>query len=108
MKRYLQGVTVNDETLAVELTKQVGISGSFLDQPHTATHFRTELFMPRLLFRQPRELWEGRGSKDLTETAEERAQALMQNSVDNGLAEDQLKELDALANRFLKQIIEEN
>ena len=62
--------------------------------------------MPRLLFRQPREFWEGQGSKDLTERAEERAQALMQNSVDNGLADDQLKELDAMANRFLKQTIE--
>jgi len=108
VKRYLQGVTVNDETLAVELIKEVGISGSFLDHPHTASHFRTELFMPRLLFRQPRELWEGQGSKDMTERAEERAQALMQNSVDNGLTDDQLRELDALANRFLKQIIEES
>ncbi len=108
VRRYLRGVTVNDETLAVELIKDVGISGSFLDQSHTATHFRTELFMPQLLCRLPRELWEGEGGKDLTETAEEKAQALMQNTVDNGLTDDQIVELDALANRFLKQITEEN
>jgi len=108
VKRYLQGVAVNDETLAVELIKEVGISGSFLDHSHTATHFRTELFMPRLLCRQPRELWEGKGSKDLAERAEDRAQSLMQNSVDNGLSDDQVKELDALANRFVKQIIKGN
>ena len=104
VKRYLDGVSVNDESLAVELIKQVGISGSFLEQPHTANHFRTELFMPKLLFRQPREEWESQGSKDLANRAEERAQALMQNTVDPKLADDQIKELDALANRFLKQI----
>ena len=97
-------MAVNDESLAVELIKQVGISGSFLEQPHTANHFRTELFMPKLLFRQPREEWESQGSKDLAKRAEERAQALMQNTVDPKLADDQIKELDALANRFLKQI----
>ena len=104
VKRYLDGISVNDESLAVELIKQVGISGSFLEQPHTANHFRTELFMPKLLFRQPREEWESQGSKDLAKRAEERAQALMQNTVDPKLADDQIKELDALANRFLKQI----
>ena len=106
VKRYLQGVSVNEEALALELIKQVGISGSFLEQPHTADHFRTELFMPKLLFRQPREEWESQGSKDLANRAEERARALMQNTVDPKLTDDQIKELDALANRFLKQIIE--
>jgi len=100
----VQGISVTDETLAVDLIKQVGISGSFLEQPHTANHFRTELFMPKLLFRQPREEWESQGSKDLAERAEERAQALMQNTVDPKLTDNQLKELDALANRFLQQL----
>jgi len=104
VKHYLQGVSVNDETLAVDLIKQVGISGSFLEQPHTANHFRTELFMPRLLFRQPREEWESRGSKDLAARAEERAQALMQEQIDPKLTDYQVKELDALASRFLQQL----
>ena len=103
VKRYLQGVMVNDETLAVDLIRQVGISGSFLDSAHTADHFRTELFMPKLLFRQPREEWESQASRDLAQRAEERAQALMQNTVDPRLTDHQLKELNALADRFLKQ-----
>jgi hypothetical protein len=32
----------------------------------------------------------------------------MQNTVDSKLTDDQIKELDALANRFLKQIIEKD
>ncbi len=107
LKRYLQGVAVDDQTLAVELIRRVGISGSFLEQAHTAEHFREELFMPTLLFRQPREEWESQGSKSLAETAEEKAQQLMQNTVDHKLTDEQVAELDAMTQRFVAQITAE-
>ena len=103
-KRYLKGVEVTEDTLAVEATRQVGISGSFLDHVHTAEHFRSELFMPGLLFRETREHWEEKGSKTLTQRAEEKAKELMENRIDNGLTEDQVEALDNLANRFLDQL----
>jgi len=102
-KRFLKGFEVNDETLGVDLIRQVGISGSFLEQGHTAQHFRSELFMPELLCRHPREEWEIQGSKDLGRVAEEKAQHLMQNPVENKLSENQLSELDALTKRFLAE-----
>jgi trimethylamine--corrinoid protein Co-methyltransferase len=85
----------------------VGISGSLLEQPHTAEHFHDELFMPALLFRQTREEWERQGSKHLGEAAEEKAQQLMQNTVDHKLNADQLAELNAMTNRFVTRITEE-
>jgi len=102
-KRFLKGFEVNDETLGVDLIRQVGISGSFLEQGHTAQHFRSELFMPELLCRHPREEWEKQGSRDLCRVAEEKAQQLMQNPVENKLSENQLSELDALTKRFLAE-----
>jgi len=106
-KRYLRGVDVTEETLAVEVTRQVGISGSFLDHGHTAENFRKELFMPKILFRQTREKWEELGSKSLRQVAAEKAESLMQNPVENGLTDDQLKELDTLAHRFQEKILTE-
>lgn len=102
-KRYLQGFEVNDETLGVELIRQVGISGSFLEHEHTLQNFRSTLFMPELLCRQPREEWQNEGGKDLGQAAEEKARRLMQNPVDNKMSENQLAELDALAKRFLAE-----
>ena len=102
MKRYLRGVTVNDDTLAVELSREVGISGSFLGEYHTMEKFQDELFLPNILFRKVRDRWKDLGSKTLTEVAEEKAKELMEKDVENGLSEDQIKELDALANRFLR------
>ena len=103
-KRYLRGVEVTEETLAVEVTRQVGISGSFLDHMHTAENFRNELYMPKILFRQTREKWEELGSKSLRQVAGEKAQSLMQNTVESGLTEDQIKELSSMSDAFLKKI----
>ena len=49
--RYRRGFTTTPDALAVEVTRGVGIAGSFLDQEHTAAHCRSEFFMPDLLFR---------------------------------------------------------
>jgi trimethylamine--corrinoid protein Co-methyltransferase len=45
--RFLQGVTVTDETLALDLIGAVGpIPGFYLDKPHTMRWWRKETFMP--------------------------------------------------------------
>jgi trimethylamine--corrinoid protein Co-methyltransferase len=104
VKRYLRGVTVNDETLAVDLSREVGISGSFLGEYHTMKQFQDELFQPTILFRKLRDHWKELGSKTLTEVAEEKAKDLMEKDIENGLSEEQLKALDLLANRFLRDV----
>lgn len=101
VKRYLRGVTITDDTLAVELSREVGISGSFLGEYHTMERFQDELFLPNILCRQVRDNWRAHGSRTLTEVAEEKARELMEKEVENGLSEDQIKELDVLANQFL-------
>jgi trimethylamine--corrinoid protein Co-methyltransferase len=107
IKRYLMGVDVNEDTLATELSREVGISGSFLDQYHTLENFQDEFFLPDILNRQVRENWKALGSRTLTEVAEEKARVLIEKDVENDLNESQIKELDALAKGFVKRI-EEN
>lgn len=104
VKRYLKGVEVNEDTLAIELSREVGISGSFLDQYHTLENFQDEFFMPDILNREVRENWMALGSRTLTQVAEEKATELMEKDVENGLDENQIRELDMLADRFLKHL----
>jgi trimethylamine--corrinoid protein Co-methyltransferase len=106
VKRYLKGIDVNEDTLATELSREVGISGSFLDQYHTLENFQDEFFLPDILNRQVRENWKAQGSRTLTEAAEEKVRVLMEKDVENDLNERQIKELDALAKRFLKRVEE--
>ncbi len=100
--RYLRGLDVSEESLALEVCRSVGIAGSFLEQEHTLRNFRSEFFMPSVLWRDRREKWEAAGARRLGERAEEIASELAAKPVDNGLSEDQSAELDRITSRFLK------
>ncbi|HWR39075.1 MAG TPA: trimethylamine methyltransferase family protein, partial [Patescibacteria group bacterium] len=50
-KRYLRGVEVNPETLAVSVIEKVGIAGEFLTQHHTMKYCRKEPFLPDISLR---------------------------------------------------------
>ena len=108
VRRYERGVRADDDSLAVDVSRQVGVAGSFLDHEHTFAHFRSELFSPNVLFRQTRERWTEAGAKDLTERAEDRADELMAEAPDSGLTDDQAGELDRLADRFLARVAAES
>ena len=102
--RFRRGVKVDDETLALGVTREVGPAGSFLETDHTAEHFREELWMPRLLWRQKRAAWDEHGKKRLDERAEDVADELIARPVDCGLSADQVRELDRIAEEFMKEV----
>lgn len=104
VKRYARGFTVDEDSLAVDLVREVGIAGSFLDQPHTAMNFRSELYFPEVLFRDRRGVWEEAGSKSLRERAGERAAELAAGDGRSGLTDDQLKDLRRLSNDFAERM----
>ncbi len=55
--KMMQGIEVNDETLAMESIANVGPGGHYLAQKHTRKHMR-ELFMPQFMDRRPYSEWE--------------------------------------------------
>ncbi len=55
-QRYLRGFQVTRDTLCLDLIKQVGIAGNFLDTDHTLSTWRDHLFLPSLFNRRPREM----------------------------------------------------
>jgi trimethylamine---corrinoid protein Co-methyltransferase len=72
IRRVLDGITVNDDTLAVDLIRQVGPGGGFLSQDHTVRYFRKEMFFPNLFKRQAIEEWVKAGGKMIHEVAHDR------------------------------------
>ncbi len=55
--QMMQGIAVNDETLALDVIGAVGPGGNFLAQKHTRKHMR-ELWMPKFMDRRPYNEWE--------------------------------------------------
>jgi trimethylamine--corrinoid protein Co-methyltransferase len=55
--KVLQGIVVDDETLALETIANVGPGGNFLTQKHTRKHMR-DIFLPQFMDRRPYTEWE--------------------------------------------------
>jgi trimethylamine--corrinoid protein Co-methyltransferase len=55
--KTLQGIVVDDETLALETIRAVGPGGNFLSQKHTRQHMR-EIFQPQFMDRRPYNEWQ--------------------------------------------------
>lgn len=65
---YVQGIPVNDGTLALKAIERVGRGGPgsiFLMDDHTYDHFMEALFLPKLLDRSRYDAWENEGAMDL-------------------------------------------
>jgi len=81
--RVLEGIDVNDATLALDVIDRVGPSGHFLGQRHTMQFLEREQFIPSLSDRLTRANWEQAGSKDVAEQAHERVEEILaQHTVD--------------------------
>jgi trimethylamine--corrinoid protein Co-methyltransferase len=76
--RLARGIEVSDETIALELIKEVGWEGHYLAEPHTARHFRKEHFLSKLLRRDTRATWERKGSKTAFDLARERVREILE------------------------------
>ena len=55
--KVMQGIVVDDETLALDVIQNVGPGGNFLSQKHTLKHMR-EIFIPQFMDRRPYNVWE--------------------------------------------------
>jgi len=55
--KTMQGILVDDETLALDTIAAVGPGGNFLAQKHTLKHMR-DLFLPQFMDRRPYNEWE--------------------------------------------------
>jgi trimethylamine--corrinoid protein Co-methyltransferase len=72
VKRFLAGVRVDDETLAVNVLDDVGPGGNFIGHKHTVRNLRSELWFPRLIDRTRYEVWKEAGSKTLGDRVRQR------------------------------------
>jgi trimethylamine--corrinoid protein Co-methyltransferase len=94
--RMARGIQVDDESLALDLIKEVGFWGNYLDKDHTARLFRREHFIPRLLARETYDAWEEDGSRTALERARERVRQVLANHQPRKLDPAMVQELDEI------------
>ena len=77
-KRFVEGITVNAETLARDVIEAVGPGGNFLAQRHTVDHLRKELWRTRLFNRQTIAAWQQAGSPTLADRVRDEVRQIVE------------------------------
>jgi trimethylamine--corrinoid protein Co-methyltransferase len=73
----LREFEISGETFGLDLTAAVGPGGTFIDQPHTAAHFRREMWFPKILDREYYEAWKDAGALSTEERCRRRKEELL-------------------------------
>jgi len=98
IKRFMQGLEVSEETLALDLIDKVGHHGDFLGTQHARQHYR-ENWYPQLLDRNNYEGWVAAGGKTLRERAREKIDTILTEHQPEPLPEDVTQALQAIVGR---------
>jgi trimethylamine--corrinoid protein Co-methyltransferase len=61
--RAVEGIRVDDDTLAFDLMKEIGPGGNFVTAKHTRRFMRMEHYQPTISDRNERDTWEAGGSQ---------------------------------------------
>lgn len=94
-KRFMQGLEVNEETLALDLIDEVGPHGDFVTTDHTLRHFREDWY-PELFDRRKHDAWKAAGGKTLRERAREKALHILETHRPEPLPADVQRKVDEI------------
>jgi trimethylamine--corrinoid protein Co-methyltransferase len=93
--RFLKGVEVSDETMAVDLINKVGpIPGMFLNQAHTRKWWSKEQFLPAVADRDPYLEWVKKGKKGIIDHARQRMEEILETHNPAPLTDQQEQSLE--------------
>lgn len=98
--RFLQGILVNEETLAIDIIDRVGaIPGHYLGEEHTRKYWKTEQFLPKASDQLTYHEWKAVGKRSAIDYARERMEKI--------LASHQPKPLTSSEEQEIEKILEE-
>jgi trimethylamine--corrinoid protein Co-methyltransferase len=95
--RIIEGVKVNEETLAVDLINEVGpLPGHFLNTQHTRSFWRSELCIPDLADRVTYSEWKNQGQKISLDYAKQKYDEIMATYNPTPLPTDKKQAIDEI------------
>jgi trimethylamine--corrinoid protein Co-methyltransferase len=103
MLDMLKGIKVDDDSMALDLIKQVGHEGHFLGKKHTLDHFR-QMWQPMVTDGQTYQNWKASGSKNAVDNARAKAKEILKKHTVTPLPDDVKKEFAAIINEGEQKI----
>jgi trimethylamine--corrinoid protein Co-methyltransferase len=105
VKRFLRGVQVDEDAMAVDVLHRIGPGGNFLTDDHTLKHFRTELWNSTYFNKTSYNQWVEDGEKPLRQVLNEQVQWILKNHTPtqiNSSVEEAIEDIINNAERFEK------
>jgi len=107
VERMMRGIEVSDEAIGIDTIKSVGYGGTYIAEEHTVSHFRKELWFPKMLDRDFWNVWVEKGKKQLDERCKEMKTQLLEKSVTPPMDDKMTKELDRIVESAKKHLLTE-
>ncbi len=96
VKRFMTGLEITEETLALDLIDEIGPHGDFLGAKHTRDHYKKDWY-PSLIDRSNYDSWLADGGKTLRQRARERVIEILESHEPEPLSSDVQQAVDAIA-----------
>jgi len=104
VKRIIRGFDLSREKMGLDVIRDVGPGGHFLAVMHTKTHFREELWQPKLLNRDSPESWAKKGSQRYEDVVTRKALDILETHQPKPLPEDVRRRLDEIARKAEREL----
>jgi trimethylamine--corrinoid protein Co-methyltransferase len=95
----VEGFSVNDETIGLDIIKNVGSDGTFLNTKQTRTIWKSEDYMPAIFDKSSYQEWLGSSKKSVIDKAKEKYEEIIATYKPKSLTSQQDSEID----RILKE-----
>lgn len=106
MKTVLEGIPINDESMAVDLIKEVGIKGEYLSQMHTFQNFKELQSSPWVMDRNTRTGWKELGGMDMAARSNEKAKDILAKHHPQPLTEATAAKVRSIVERAERELAE--
>ena len=104
-KRIMRGFSLDTEHLALDIIKKVGPGGNFLAENHTATHCRSEHWVPHNINRANYEIWGQAGAKTYEEVVTAKAMEILNKHQPKALPGKVMEALAAIYHKAEKHLV---
>jgi trimethylamine---corrinoid protein Co-methyltransferase len=95
-RRVMCGLEISDDTLMLDLIDEVGPGGHFLAERETARRCRQEIWVPKLMDRDPWESWEAAGAETMNDRIAARLNTILATHQPPPLPDGVAEEIEAI------------
>jgi trimethylamine--corrinoid protein Co-methyltransferase len=103
IRTIMAGIQVTPETLALDVTEQVGPGGSYFGEKHTVHHFRENWF-PKLMSRGNYDQWMAAGGLSFGDRANQRVRQILHEHQPEPLPTEVIAELDNMEKHWRQEV----